>query len=117
MSTVDDVLNVAGADYDTTLKRFAGNKKILEKFFRKYPSDPSFAMLVTALNAKQFDDVEHAAHTLKGVSANLGLTAISELAAQIVNMVRSRQIDGIDAVFKKLEEKQNAVITTINSLS
>lgn len=67
-----DALELAGVDYEMTLNRFSNNAMLLERFVKKFPGDKTFQELDAAVGDKRFGDVERAAHTLKGIAANLG---------------------------------------------
>lgn len=87
--TNQDILIAAGVDYEKTLKRFSGNAALLERFARKFPTDPSFSQLDEAMAEKRYEDAEHAAHTLKGVAGNLGFQRLSELSGDVVEELRT----------------------------
>ena len=84
-----DALELAGVDYEMTLNRFSNNAMLLERFVKKFPGDKTFQELDAAVGDKRFGDVERAAHTLKGIAANLGFQYLSDLSAEVVNLVRS----------------------------
>lgn len=86
--TNQDILITAGLDYEKTLKRFSGNAALVERFARKFPTDPSFSQLSEAMTEKQYEEAEHAAHTLKGVAGNLGFLHLADLSSDVVECLR-----------------------------
>ena len=54
--------------------RFGGNEALLLKYLRRFPSDPNYADLESALLRGDGEALRAACHTLKGVSGTLGLT-------------------------------------------
>lgn len=114
--TLEDVMDAAGADHEATLRRFAGNRALLERIFRKYPADPSFAELRAALSARNYAEVERAAHTMKGVTANLGFQRLSGMCAELVDMVRGGRTEGLEPVFAKVAAEHGAIVAGIAQL-
>lgn len=80
-----------GADYQTTMNRFMGNEtlylKLLDMLFR----DTNLQRLGTALDANDLSDAFAAAHTLKGVVGNMGLTPLYNAVCAIVEPLRKRE--------------------------
>ena len=66
-----------GIDYDDGVKRLLGNSMIFEKCLLKFHNDESFARLKQELESGNCEEAFKAAHNLKGVAANLSMTAIS----------------------------------------
>lgn len=80
-----------GADYQTTMNRFMGNEtlylKLLDMLFR----DTNLQRLGAALDANDLSDAFAAAHTLKGVVGNMGLTPLYSAVCAIVEPLRKRE--------------------------
>ena len=68
-------LREAGCDMDGTLERFMNNEMLCMKFLRKFPEDTTFGEMQKAFAQGDAEEFFKAAHTMKGVSGNLGLTA------------------------------------------
>ena len=79
-----DALLKIDVDYEGAMRRFCSNDEMYEKFLLKFLSDPNYSKIRPA-----FDDALIAAHTLKGVSANLGLNSIFRICAEIVDNIRA----------------------------
>lgn len=98
-----------GADVDMTLKRFMGNESIYMKFIMKFLDDKSYESVKENLEKKNYEEVFKSAHTLKGVTANLGLNPVNDAASQICELLRGRQdqdvdTDKLEELWKQLEE-------------
>lgn len=102
-SSLLDALRDMGMDTQAALRRFAGNAALYERFLLKFPADDSFRRTGDALRAGDWDAMLDAAHTLKGVAGNLGLTPLYLAAAQIVASLRAADRDGAAAAFAQLE--------------
>ena len=85
-----------GADVATTLKRFMGNETIYMKFLMKFPDDRNYDAIMENMKNCDYDAVFNSAHTLKGVSANLGLNPVYNAASQITELLRNRSEQQID---------------------
>ena len=100
-SAIDDKfrkrLEECGADVETTLKRFMGNDAIYQKFLGKFPGDPNYAKLGTNIEAGAFEEAYKCAHALKGVVGNLGLTPIYEKVSTLVEELRTKAAEDVDA--------------------
>lgn len=76
-----------GADGRQVLARFPG-EDMLRRFLRKFPGDPSYAMLQAALESGNLSEAFRAAHTLKGTAANLGLEDLYAAASELTEALR-----------------------------
>jgi signal transduction histidine kinase/DNA-binding response OmpR family regulator len=79
-----DKLVIAGIDTQSALRRTGGNRKRYEALLRKFaqPSAGGVEEIRTALAAGDTATAARAAHSLKGAAANLGATALAEIAAK-----------------------------------
>ena len=85
-----------GADVDGTLHRFMGNAGLFLKFLGKFKDDKNFVLLRESIEKKDYEEVFRAAHTLKGVSANLGLNPICDAASRLTELVRGKTAEEVD---------------------
>ena len=114
--TLQEALTEAGVDIEHTLKRFAGNAALLERFVRKLPSDPSFGEIETALKAGNMADAERAAHTLKGVAANLGFQALSDLSSRLMTLLRDGQMQEVPHALDAVRAEMTRVLSLIAAI-
>lgn len=94
-------LQDAGVDVEGSVRRFAGNAALYEKFLSRFPTDPNFAAGAAALEAEDWEGMLHAVHTLKGVSGNLGLNHIFDDCAQIVVSLRAGEREEAGRTFRE----------------
>ena len=85
---LSEILQEAGVNYSDLIKRFAGNEAMLRKFLLKLPQDKTYEDLTDKVAEKDYDGILTAAHTLKGISANLGFDRLSAACAKVVSAVR-----------------------------
>lgn len=95
-------LEEGGADVDITLKRFMGNEAIYMKFILKFLDDKNYDVIMDSLSKKDYAGAFAGAHSLKGVSGNLGLTPVYEAASSITELLRDKKDEEVDAM--KLNE-------------
>lgn len=95
MREFKDIFESYGADYEATMERFMGNKKMYLKFLTMFFQDPSLALLAEALRADNLTGAFHAAHTLKGVAGNMGLAPFYDAVCAIVEPLRKGE-PGVD---------------------
>lgn len=96
MSELTERLRVAGADMDGAMNRLMNDEKLYATCFNYFMEDPSFAALGEALRAKDYAAAFEAAHALKGVAGNLGLTQLYQLSGQLVEPLRHGRPESAD---------------------
>ena len=73
--TLEECYNKFGGDYKLVLSRLMMDK-IVDRFIRKFLDDPSYNLLISSLNDKNYEEAFRAAHTLKGLCLNLCLDGL-----------------------------------------
>ncbi|MCL2677744.1 MAG: Hpt domain-containing protein [Clostridiales bacterium] len=74
------------------VKRLGGNKRLYLKLLKSFLGDKSFQNLQQYAAAGDRENAKMAAHTLKGLAANLSLVVLSEEAARIDHMLKEAMI-------------------------
>ena len=85
-----------GADVDGAIRRFMGNEALYSKFLGKFKEDTSYENLLVSLDKKDFEEAFKCAHTLKGVSANLGLDPIGQISSNLTELLRGKEASEVD---------------------
>lgn len=85
--TIQECYERMGGDYADVCARIP-SPSLVEKFAVKFLDDPSFAELEGALAAGDAAAAFRAAHTLKGVSANLGFARLTASARALTEALR-----------------------------
>lgn len=78
-----------GADVAGTMERFLDDEQLYYKCLLLFIEDVNFAALEQALEAGEEQRAFAAAHTLKGVAGNLGLTPFYLAICQLVEALRA----------------------------
>ncbi len=79
-----------GADVENTVKRFMGNEAMYEKFLKKFVDNSNYTGLEENISSGNYGEAFKCAHTLKGVSANLGLDPIFKAASELTEEFRGK---------------------------
>jgi len=108
---------IAGVDIADGLHRVGGNERLFRAMLRQYADDQADtpAALRAALAAGDAKTAEQLAHTLKGVSATLGIKWPSEAAAVVEDRIRHGRLEGIEGDLAAFEEATAAVIAAIRT--
>ena len=116
--TVEELYNRLGADYRDAVSRMLKDERI-EKYLRKFLHDPSMSEFDRAMEdyshesipiSNRREAVFCAAHTLKGVAANLALTPLHAAASAVVEQMRDRGSDPSDNLVSDLRAAYSAVV-------
>ncbi|MBQ3160878.1 MAG: Hpt domain-containing protein [Oscillospiraceae bacterium] len=108
-------LKEIGVDVDGTVSRFMNNSEIYIKFLARFPDEDRITPIYEAIAEKDYEKLLSAAHKLKGVTANLGMTALSAKAAEIVAKVRNDIYDGFEEDAAEVERLSNQVCDVIRA--
>jgi HPt (histidine-containing phosphotransfer) domain-containing protein len=114
--TLQEFAETSNMELTATISRFGGNEGMLVRFLKKFGQDKTYEELVTAVGQEDYSTVERAAHTLKGVAANLGLEDIRFRSDLIVGAVRSGQYDKIPAFFQELKDGYEQTVENLDHL-
>lgn len=95
-------LKAAGVDTEGTLNRFCGNTALYEKFLLRFPEDENFGRIGPAFAAGDLEGALRAAHTLKGVSGNLGMVRLYEACTETVRLIRRGEAQAAAASYDVL---------------
>ncbi len=114
--TLEECYAAMNADYEGVLRRFMTEDRV-KRFVTKLPADNNFDMLKAAMEKKDFEAAFRAAHTLKGLGLNLGLTALSDSSAKLSDALRSgTPAEGYETMYEQLCQDYTQTIDAINCL-
>ena len=102
-----DALNEFGADTKEGMKRCLNNEEFYLKMVSAVTTEKSFDVLREALEAGDLKAGFEAAHALKGVLANLSLTALLEPAVEITEYLRAGTQMDYGPLLEKLLSKKD----------
>ncbi len=106
--TLQELYDKIGGNYDQAI-RVLRVEKLVDKHIKKYIGNKVVETLLAAGDKMDSKELFEAAHAVKGISANLGLTHIADIASRITEEFRpenSRNMtdDEVKELLKNLEE-------------
>lgn len=87
--TIEQCYEQLHGDYAQVIQRLP-SPALVERFIGKFLDDGSFSELMSAMAAGQTEAAFRAAHTLKGVSANLGFEQLRQSASVLTEFLRGK---------------------------
>lgn len=86
--TLQECYEKMGANYDEVKRHLLKDERI-QKILLLFLKDPSYNSLKTAMESGDRETAFRAAHTLKGISLNLGLTALQHSSSDLSEALRN----------------------------
>jgi HPt (histidine-containing phosphotransfer) domain-containing protein len=110
-----DSLAILGVDAATALKRTGGNVKRYESLLHRFADSQATTVsdIRAALIAKDTPKAQRLAHSLKGAAANLGVSALAQVAAKTESAIDSNQ--GIPLALEALSRSLDTSLAAIRS--
>ena len=103
-------LIAAGIDYDNALCRFAGKENLYEKYLVKFKDDNHLKLALEAKEQGNYEEMLKAIHTMKGVVGTLGMTALFQACAAVVNAIRAKQLERLDELVEHVKKEYEKMI-------
>lgn len=104
-------------DYYKALERFVGNEDLYRRFLFQFLNDNNFYGLKESLRCKDINSAFHYAHTLRGVTGNLGLAKLYETTQPLVELLRNRQLDGTEVLMETLERDYQVLCNLLRTFT
>lgn len=101
-----------GGDMADAVRRL-GSIAAVERFLRMFAGDDTFAMLQAAMSA---GDARRAAHTLKGLAANLGLVQLGQAASALTEALRGSDMQRASALYPETAAAYREACAAIGDL-
>ncbi|MCI2068058.1 MAG: Hpt domain-containing protein [Bacilli bacterium] len=90
-----------------------GNEALYVKFLKKFPMDASFPLIKPAFDKGDLEAAFEAAHTVKGVSGNLGLTRLYKATSNTVALLRAQEKDKAVESYQEIADSYAEAVKTI----
>lgn len=105
-----------GGSYEEVLGRLR-SEALIRKFVLKFPADPSYEALHRALDAGDGEEAFRAAHTLKGISQNLGFERLYEASSSLSEALRGGGPMPGEPLVRDVDDAYSGTIAAIRSLA
>lgn len=103
-SKLFEALKQVGVEVDKTISRFMDNSEIYIMFLKRFPDEDRITPIRNAVSEWDFEKLSQTAHKLKGVSANLGMTELSEAAHRLELLAKEKSDENIEDNLKLTEK-------------
>ena len=115
--TVKQCYESMGANYEEVESRLRTEERI-KKFLLKVLNDKSYDLLCTSIEQNNMEEAFRAAHTLKGISQNLSLTALYHSSSALSEKLKAKEYDKeAEEMFEQLKKDYAKTVEAIQSLS
>ena len=112
---IEECYEKIGGDYAEISKRIP-KVGMIERFIGLFLEDKSFEMLGSQMKCGNREEAFRAAHTLKGICANLSFTGLLASASQLTEELRKEEgfvLDKAMELFKEVERDYEATADAI----
>jgi len=118
-SDVEALPDLPGISTDSGLKRVGGNlvlyKKLLIKFHDEYPD--AARQIREALDKEDIELAQRLAHTVKGVSGNLGFEDLQEVGQELESAIKKEELEKARNLLSPFSKALSAVTSSLKILS
>lgn len=112
---ISECYKAMGGNYEEVLGRLR-SERLIAKFLKKFPADPSFAALEVKLREEDGPEAFRAVHTLKGVCQNLGLQDLLRACEPLTEALRQGKTAGTGGMFEEVKTAYQRAIEAIRNL-
>ena len=104
----DEVVYV---NYEEGVRRVLNNSKLYIRLLAKFKAETNLDDLQAALGAGDMERAQAAAHTIKGIAANLSLMELYRQALEIETRIKARSVEegALETVRKAFDETVKSV--------
>ncbi len=110
--TLKELYTELDADYEGVLGRLC-NETLVDRFVNKFVQDPSSKLLIDSVEAENWEEAFRAAHTLKGVSLNLGFTQLNVVSDKLTEALRGGKALEDMALYEAVKQEYDKTIAAI----
>lgn len=107
LSELKTKLAAYGVDVAETMDRFVGDEELYVSCLHLFFDDENFTALRKALDEKAYGQVFDCAHSLKGVTANLGLTPLFHAICELVESLRNQIYSHVEEQYQAIMEERD----------
>ena len=115
--TLEECYELLGGSYSEVCLRLP-SPRLVEKFVGKFLEDDSYRNLCSAMEAGSRPEAFRAAHTLKGVCANLSFTRLQDTASRLTELLRPESDEiprGAEALMEEIHRDYQVTVEAIKA--
>lgn len=104
--------NEIGIDYDELMERFMRNENLLNRFFKKFLNDQTFAYLQKSYNDNNNPDYNSLMinlHTLKGLAANFSMKELYSITNTWLMNLRDGNFETNEQLYQRCLEEYTKI--------
>lgn len=102
-----------GCDVQGAKERFDNDDALFRTCMELFLEDENFKKLNEEIKKNDFQEAFNAAHTIKGVAANLGLTPIYDAVSDVVQELRGGNLEASKALVPRLNTEMEKMIEIV----
>lgn len=102
-----------GESYDSILQRLECDEEAVEPAIREFLHDEHFAEFVGAMNEHETQKAFRAAHTMKGIAANLGFEKLRCIFVEITEYLRKGDYDNAQQLLIPAVKEYTRIISIL----
>lgn len=106
----------AGINFNAGVNRFMNKEEIYIKFLKRIEGDENFKTLRQKIDEGDAEGAFAAAHTIKGVCANLSIDGINAVLNPMVEILRSGSLDNVKPMMQEIEGVYAGVVEAIKEV-
>jgi HPt (histidine-containing phosphotransfer) domain-containing protein len=107
--------DIVYVNMDEGIQRVVNNAKLYVRLLSKFKADTNLDDIFSFLDAGDYEKAQNAAHTIKGISANLSLTELYRQILELETQIKARavnpdQIETVKSAFAETIKRIDEVI-------
>ena len=110
--TIQECYTKLKGNYEDAVRRLSSDN-LIERFMLMFPKDTTMQALRAAVAEGNIEESFRAAHTLKGIAANLCFSELAEVSSKLTEQLRPRTNQADGELVSQIEELYELTINTL----
>lgn len=110
--TIQECYTKLKGNYEDAVRRLSSDN-LIERFMLMFPKDTTMQTLRAAVAEGNIEESFRAAHTLKGIAANLSFSELAEVSSKLTEQLRPRTNQADGELVSQIEELYELTINTL----
>lgn len=112
--TLQECYAAMAGNYEDVIHRLR-SERLVQKFVLKFLSDGSYDLLCQSMKEGNYEEAFRAAHTIKGVCQNLGLSRLQDSSSRLCEALRNGYTPEADALAEEVRADYAQTVTAIRA--